>query len=200
MLMDRAKITGVVLAGGRGRRMGGIDKGLVEFNGRPMISYALDALRCVADTVLINANRNHETYSDLGYPVISDLTGDYDGPLAGILTAMKAAKTPYLLTMPCDCPLLRGELLIRLPEAYFNNNADCCAAHDGERLHPVFLFLGTVLTGSLEHYLDSSDRKIDRWLGKHNLVQADFSDHRHMFSNINTPEQCAELENIQVCE
>lgn len=200
MLIDQAKITGVVLAGGRGQRMGGIDKGLVEINGRPMISYAIEALRRAADTVLINANRNHDTYRALGFPVVSDLNGDYDGPLAGVLAAMKAATTPYLLAMPCDCPLFRGDLLLRLPEAYAKENADCCAAYDGERLHPVFLFLGTVLTSSLENYLERGDRKIDRWLNMHKLTQADFSDDPDVLANINTPEQRAKLESLQTCD
>ena len=142
MRATKASITGVVLAGGRARRMGGEDKGLLPFRGQPLVSCALDALKAQADTVLINANRNLDEYRALGYPVIQDGTTTFDGPLAGLLSAMRAANTPYILIAPCDAPLMTGDLLERLVSR-FNAVQDSglppelCAAHDGERLHPV---------------------------------------------------------------
>lgn len=197
MILDRAKITGVVLAGGRGRRMGGQDKGLIRFKGRPLAGYALEALDSVAAHILINANRNREAYARFGYPVVSDRTDTYDGPLAGLLTAMRAAETPYVLTVPCDSPLVTGQLLERLCRTMQETGAELCAAHDGERLHPVFLLAERRLADSLERYLASGQRKIDLWFEQHRLALADFSDHPELFANINTPEELAALENTE---
>jgi molybdopterin-guanine dinucleotide biosynthesis protein A len=195
MILERAKITGVLLAGGRGRRMGGKDKGLILFKGRPLSSYALEALDSVAGHILINANRNLEAYARFGYPVIADRTDGFYGPLAGLLSAMRAAETPYVLTVPCDSPLVTGRLLERLCRTMQETGAELCAAHDGERLHPVFLLAERRLADSLERYLAGGRRKLDRWLEQHRLVLADFSDHPELFANINTEEELAALEN-----
>ena len=190
----RAQITGVVLAGGRGRRMGGADKGLLECRGRPLVSYALDALRQIAGTVCINANRNLPEYAHLGVPVIADRTDSFDGPLAGLLSAMQAAETEYVLTVPCDSPLVDGESLGRLHAKLEEEGAGMCAAHDGERMHPVFLIARRSLAPDLEAYLASGQRKMETWLKSHSLALADFSDHPEWFANINTPEDLAEWE------
>jgi|GEM_PF-8686 len=194
MILERAKITGVVLAGGRARRMGGEDKGLIGFKGRPLASYALEALDSVAAHILINANRNRDAYARFGYPVIADRTDTFDGPLAGLLSAMRAAETPYVLTVPCDSPLVTGRLLERLCRAMAETGAELCAAHDGERLQPVFLLADRRLADSLERYLASGQRKIDLWIEQHRLALADFGDHPELFANINTPEELASLE------
>lgn len=191
---ERAKITGVVLAGGRARRMGGGDKGLLTFKGRALVAYALDALKAAAGPILINANRNLEEYAGFGYPVVADQTGAFDGPLAGLLSAMKLAQTPYVLTVPCDSPLIDGALLERLYLTLKAENAEICAAHDGERLHPVFLIAECRLAPGLEAYLASGQRKIDLWLNQHKLALADYSDHPELFANINTPEELRALE------
>ncbi len=195
MILERAKITGVILAGGRGRRMGGQDKGLIRFRGSPLASYALEALDSVAAHILINANRNREAYARFGYPVVSDRTDSFDGPLAGLLSAMRAAETPYVLTVPCDSPLVTGQLLERLCRTMQETGAELCAAHDGERLHPVFLLAERCLADSLDRYLAKGQRKIDLWFEQHRLALADFSDHPELFANINTPEELAALEN-----
>lgn len=194
MILERAKITGVVLAGGRGRRMGGEDKGLIRFRGRPLVSYALEALDSVAGHILINANRNREAYARFGYPVVSDRTDSFDGPLAGLLSTMRAAETPYVLTVPCDSPLVTGRLLERLCRTMQETGAELCAAHDGKRLHPVFLLAERSLADSLDRYLASGQRKVDLWFEQHRLALADFSDHPELFANINTPEELAALE------
>jgi FdhD protein len=194
MIAERAKITGVVLAGGRAKRMGGADKGLLPFKGRPLAAYALDALKAVVGSILINANRNQKEYAVFGYPVIADATGAFDGPLAGLFSAMQHADTPYVMTVPCDSPLIDGALLERLYRTLQAENAEICAAHDGERLHPVFLIAERRLAPSLEAYLATGQRKIDLWLKRHKLALADYSDHPELFANVNTPEELAALE------
>lgn len=194
MVSERAKITGVVLAGGRARRMGGVDKGLILFRGRPLAAYALEALASVAGRILISANRNREAYARFGYPVVADANDRFDGPLAGLLSAMRAADTPYVLTVPCDTPGVTGWMLERLPAALAAASAELCAAHDGERRHPVFLLAERGLADDLENYLAGGGRKVDTWLDRHLLALADFSGHPELFANINTPEELAELE------
>ncbi len=195
MMNDQNKVTGVVLAGGLARRMNNQDKGLVDYNNRPMVSYAIDAIAQVASTVFINANRNLAEYKKLGYPVISDQTDSFDGPLAGVLSAMENAKTDILCVMPCDSPLIRAEHLTQLIDALTENNADITVAFDGERIHPVFLALKTSLQASLKQYLERGDRKIDLWLAQHNLLKVDFSDDADIFLNINTLDELNALEN-----
>ncbi len=198
MISERAKITGVVLAGGRARRMGGVDKGLMLFRDRPLVAYALEALAAVADRILINANRHHEDYARFGYPVVADGSTNFDGPLAGVLGAMRTAETPYVLTVPCDAPLMTGHLLQRLVTARAATDAELCAAHDGERLHPVFLLAERRLADDLDAYLAEGQRKVETWLHRHRLALADFSDQAALFANLNTPEELAALEQATV--
>lgn len=191
---DQTKVTGTVLAGGLARRMDNQDKGLVMFKGRPMVEYALQAMAPVVDWVLINANRNQQQYQQFGYPVIADQTDTFDGPLAGILTAMLHSQTEVLLVMPCDTPLVRSNHLQKLLQTLQTTGADICVAFDGERMHPVFLALKTELQASLNDYLASGERKIDRWLVQHDLVKVDFSDQQQIFRNINTLDELSDLE------
>lgn len=187
-------VTGEVLAGGRARRMGGGDKGLIDFAGKPLVTYALAALNLVTDHILINANRNQEIYAAFGYPVVVDHRGEFDGPLAGVLSGMDYCSTRYLLTVPCDCPLISGQALNRMIEAVRNSASDCFVASDGDRLHPVFLLLDCNLVDSLKAYMNSGQRKIDTWLNQHNLCEVDFSDQPEIFRNVNTPDDLAALE------
>jgi molybdopterin-guanine dinucleotide biosynthesis protein A len=183
----RQAVTGLVLAGGQARRMGGLDKGLVELAGRPMIEYALDALRPQVGVVLINANRNLETYRRYGHAVLPDALEGYLGPLAGTLTALRAIDTPYLLTVPCDSPLLATDLAGRMYRASRTVDAEITVAHDGERQQPVFLLLRREVTPGLEAFLASGGRKIDQWFRRHRLAEADLSGDRDSFVNVNDP-------------
>lgn len=187
-------LTGVVLAGGEARRMGGRDKGLIPLHGRPLVRYALDALSQVAGQVFINANRHREEYAQLGYPVIGDGSERYDGPLAGMLASLRTATTPYVLVIPCDCPLLQAAHLRRLHDALLAENAEACVAHDGVWLNPVFAVLHRSLADDLQAYMDKGLRKIDLWLKQHKLVVVDFSADADLFRNANTPEELAALE------
>lgn len=181
-------ITAVVLAGGRGRRMGGQDKGLLTYQGRLLVEYPLTVLQGLAAKVYLNANRNLEEYAKLGFPLLPDQTQAFDGPLAGLLSAMLAADTPYILTAPCDCPKLQPELFQRLWAKLDAEQAELCAPIDGTRMHPVFLLGKTDLREDLADYLARGERKVETWLKSHRLVLADCSDHPEWFININTPE------------
>ena len=191
---NQTKVTGVILAGGLSRRMSNQDKGLINYKGRPMVSYAIAALTPVANQTIINANRNREQYQAFELPVITDQTDSFDGPLAGVLTAMIYTDADVLLVMPCDSPLIKAEHLQKLLTTRAENNADVAVAFDGERLHPVFLAIKTSLKTSLKDYLASGQRKIDHWLEQQKMVKADFSNEPEIFININTMTELSELE------
>ncbi|KAA3626682.1 MAG: molybdenum cofactor guanylyltransferase [Proteobacteria bacterium] len=191
---NRLSLTGVALAGGMGRRMGGQDKGLILLAGRPMIEYVLDALRDQVDSLIISANRNQEVYAAYGVPVVSDDIGNYFGPLAGMTSAMNVAPAGLLLTAPCDSPLVAKDYASRMRQALVENRAEIAVAHDGERLQPVFALLLTSLRQDLIGFLESGERKIDRWYSRHRMVEVDFSDRAEMFLNVNRPEDREALE------
>lgn len=187
-------VAGVILAGGLARRMNNQDKGLILYHGRPLVCYAIDALASAMSEIIINANRNIEQYGQFGRPVVPDQTASFDGPLAGILTAMLHTRAEVLVVLPCDSPLIRTEHVLKLLEARTDGDAEIAAAHDGERLHPVFLALKTGLKDSLQDYLSRGERKIDRWLEQHKLVLADFRATPNIFTNVNTMTELAALE------
>ncbi len=190
----RNQVTGIILAGGLARRMGGVDKGLVPINDRPMIAWVIDALRVQVADILINANRNHDKYSEFGCAVIDDGNSEFRGPLAGFARGMQAAKTPWIVVVPCDSPLICGDLVRRLHAALANEDSQIAVAHDGERLQPVFAMLHRDLFADLVEYLDGGGRKIDHWYERHGYASADFSDAIDTFSNVNAPADKQELE------
>jgi len=193
-------ITGVILAGGAGRRMGGVDKGLVELAGKPLARHVLDALAPQVDTVLVSANRNAVEYRKLGCAVVGDGEGEggegYRGPLAGMLSGMKKAATPLALFVPCDAPFLPTDLAARLRAA---GGCDIAVAHDGARLQPVFCLLRTALADSLVQFLAGGGRKIELWFDRHNVRRVDFSDNPGGFANINSPADLARAEEKLKC-
>ncbi|MCL4111211.1 UNVERIFIED_CONTAM: hypothetical protein GTU68_043124 [Idotea baltica] len=188
MTINKSQITAVILAGGKGRRLGGQDKGLVEYQGKPLIQHVLDIIAPQVDKILINANRNHENYQAFGYDVINDELSDFQGPLAGFASAMQTSTSDYILTMPCDGPHLPDDYVARLMNATNNENT-VIVAHDGERLQPVHALIPISLLDSLIEFLESGDRKIDRWYAQNKMVTADFSDKPKVFFNVNTEEQ-----------
>ena len=191
MIIHNTDITAVILAGGMGRRMGGLDKGLIEFEGRLLVEILIAKLQKQNVNIIINANRNQSVYETYGFPVISNQLSDYQGPLAGFASAIAAVESQYILTLPCDSPLLSDQYIERfvkchnLPE---NQCAPISVAYDGERLQPVHALINVDLFESLNTFLDSGDRKIDRWYAQHEFNRVDFSDQSDMFKNINTPE------------
>lgn len=193
---DRGETSGVILAGGRARRMGGVDKGLMLFAGRPLISYAIEALRPLCREVFINVNRSHERYRQFGLPLIEDTIGGFAGPLAGILAALEVMETPFCLVVPCDAPALTSEIMGQILGTLIERGAEIAMASDGERLHPVVMALRTSLRGSLRSYLEKGGRKIDRWTEGHKTLVVEFRDRKEAFINLNTPEELAKLERL----
>jgi molybdopterin-guanine dinucleotide biosynthesis protein A len=191
LIISPENITAVILAGGLGRRMGGVDKGLQLIHGKPMVQHALNRLQPQVGKVLINANRHLDDYKGFGVPVCSDSISGYAGPLAGIHAALLQTDTPYLVTVPCDSPLLPNDLVSRLSVAVSEHSADAAVVvtEDGEQRqrHPVFLFLKSDVRSSLEHYLNNGGRKVDDWLASLNCVDVLFEDET-AFTNVNTPE------------
>ncbi len=193
---NQTKVAGVILAGGRARRMNNKDKGLVIFNDRPMVSYAIAAMVPVVDCMFINANRNIDQYRQFGWPVISDQTDSFDGPLAGVLTAMIHADADVLAVLPCDSPLIKTQHLQKLLSVRAENNADVAVAFDGLSLHPVFCAVKTTLQSSLQDYLGGGRRKVASWLEQQNLVRVDFSLESEIFRNINTMAELSVLQEV----
>ena len=182
-------ITAVILAGGKGRRMGGKDKGLVKFADKPLIQSVIEKILPQVEHIIINANRNTSDYEAFGYQVISDAVNDFQGPLAGFMAAMEFVTTKYIVFVPCDGPMLSDELVNRLARQLLKDNADIAVAHDGHRMQPVYVLISTHLRHSLEQYLLSNKRKIDQWYANHRVTIVDFSDTPDTFININTHQE-----------
>jgi molybdopterin-guanine dinucleotide biosynthesis protein A len=204
--MNPIRITGLILAGGRGSRMGGIDKGLQNFNGTPLVHHALTRLQAqqgdlIADTMIV-ANRNQSIYQSLGVQVLSDSTADFAGPLAGFLTGLEHCQTSHLLTVPCDSPMFPLNLALQLLEAMTQADADIALAaareEDGViRAQPVFCLMKVTLRESLSQFMQAGGRKVDAWTAQHATVVIPFDmpdiDPRAFF-NANTLEELHRLE------
>lgn len=184
--MPKEDITGVILAGGRAKRMGGIDKGLLELRGKPMITHVLERLTPQVSRVIINANRNLADYRCWAETVVKDSTGEYNGPLAGMASGLEVTGTRYMLTCPCDSPLLASDLAERMYIQSVAEQAEVAVASDGSRLHPVFLLIHRTLLPSILAFLEAGERKIDRWFEQHRFTIVDFSDKPETFLNVNT--------------
>jgi molybdenum cofactor guanylyltransferase len=179
-------VTGLILAGGRGSRMGDVDKGLQAFGGKPMIEHVLDRFAPQVDTVIINANRNLAIYQTYGYPVVPDAIDGFAGPLAGLHIGMTSAHTPLIATAPCDSPFLPLDLIARLHQALVSQNADLAVAKTAEQAHPVFCLTKTALEPHLRNFLESGQRKIDKWYASLHVIDVLFDDKPDAFANINT--------------
>ena len=189
-------ITAAILAGGRGTRMGGVDKGLEELSGRPLVAHIITALTPQCGTLLINANRNQPLYAAFGFPVVDDDNGEFLGPLAGMLSVLRAAQTDYVLCVPCDAPLLPADLTARLWQALMDNRAQASVARSTDGLQPVYVLLNRALADHLQSYLNSGARKTADWLRAVTAAEADFSDCPSMFLNMNTALDRAALTRI----
>lgn len=192
-----ADITGIVLAGGRATRMGGVDKGLQMHRGMPLALYTLLRLQHQVGTVMINANRNLAAYESMGVPVWPDARPDYPGPLAGMLAGLERCETPWLLTVPCDTPDFPEDLAARLAGAVVEHGADIAVAATREdgvlRTQPVFSLIRAMLMEDLMACLESGERKIDRWTARHHCVSVEFADAAAFF-NANTLDELRQLE------
>jgi len=189
-----SQVSGLLLAGGQARRMGGADKGLLTLGGRPLVAWGLERLASQVGEVMISANRNHTHYEQLGVSVISDGVSGYAGPLAGMAAGLGKASQDWVLNAPCDSPLLAKDYAARMYAAGASGEFDAVVAHDGKRLQPVFMMLNRQSQPSLEAFLAGGGRKIDLWLEDISHARVDFSDHEEMFLNVNTPEDLEEME------
>ena len=192
--MAMGNITGIILAGGQARRMGGQDKGLISLAGKPMIEYVLKAIEPQVDTIIINANRNQSLYEKYGFPVVADQIDGYCGPLAGMASGLEQAKTPFVVTVPCDSPFIPDDLVHKLYLTLQHEDAEICTARSNDRLQPVFTLMKSELFNSILDFLNNGERKIDKWFDKHRLAIADFSDQPDTFININSTEELDEIE------
>ncbi len=189
-----AALSAVILAGGRATRMGGADKGLIEFLGEPLAARICAGMESQATELMINANRNLDRYRQLGCKVVEDQLPGHQGPLAGMHAALAAAKYPWLLTIPCDGPFVHPGYARIMHTAAREQNVRLAVAHDGTRMQPVYSLIHRDLAPSLEQFLATGERKIDRWHAQHPFATVDFSAEPSMFININTPQQLAEME------
>lgn len=191
---QRDLITGVLLAGGQGSRMGGVDKGLVSLRGRPMAEWVLERLGPQVDELIINANQNAERYAAFGYPVFADRIGGFAGPLAGLHAALAVARHPLVATAPCDSPFLPADLVERLHAALVAETADLAVAHTFDQAHPVFCLCRRGVLAHLGAFLESGGRKIDRWYSTLKVARVRFDDQEDAFRNINTRDELRDLE------
>jgi molybdopterin-guanine dinucleotide biosynthesis protein A len=196
MSIDKNDITGLILAGGRGSRMGGVDKGLQNHHGMPLALHALLRLQPQVGAMLINANRNLGAYESMGVPVWPDALPDYPGPLAGMLAGLERCTTPYLVTVPCDTPNFPDDLVERLANALEGDeDIAMVATREGSELvrQPVFLLMKATLLESLIAYLHAGERKIDPWTAQQRRVLVEFEDPAAFF-NANTLEELRQLQ------
>ncbi|MDN8601781.1 molybdenum cofactor guanylyltransferase MobA [Citrobacter enshiensis] len=188
MNLDSA-ITGVVLAGGKARRMGGADKGLLELDGKPLWKHVADNLLSQLETVVINANRHRDIYQKSGLRVIPDSLADFPGPLAGMLSVFLQEKGDWFLFCPCDTPYIPRDLVARLKAQ--RSDAAVAWVHDGERDHPTIALVNRSVQPLLQDYLQSGERRVMVFMRLAGGHAVDFSDQKDAFVNVNTPEELA---------
>ncbi|WP_025600378.1 molybdenum cofactor guanylyltransferase MobA [Burkholderia sp. WSM2230] len=200
----RDQLTGLVLAGGRGIRMGGVDKGLQALHGEPLAAHVLRRLAPQTGALLISANRHPDIYAALGArfgaKIVADTLPEFPGPLAGLLAGLRAAHSDYLLSAPCDTPWLPADLAERLADAFAANGADIATVTTSDAegkvsLHPVFALLRTGLADDLAAFLEAGERKVRAWYARHKTVEVAFADER-AFYNINSLQELADLEHL----
>ncbi|WP_417330025.1 molybdenum cofactor guanylyltransferase MobA [Halomonas cupida] len=191
--MDPGALTGLVLAGGQGQRMGGVGKGLVEFAGAPLVSWAIRCLRPHVGEVLVSANRHLEQYAAVADRVVEDIEAGFHGPLMGIYSGLRAARSEWVVIVPCDSPLLPDDLVARLARVV-ETGADIAIADDGERRHPVVAMMRQALHRDLGLALASGERKVGRWYARHECRPVDVSDCAEAFTNLNSEAERSALE------
>ncbi len=180
-------VTGIVLAGGQGRRMGTVDKGLQPLRGKPMVAAVIERLAPQVDEILINANQNLDAYAQFGHRVVPDAIGGFAGPLAGLQAGLSAARHALVLTVPCDSPFLPADLFARLRKQLGEN--DLAVARTGDQPHPVFALVRASVLRNLEAFLAGGGRKIDAWYASLSVIEVAFDDEADAFRNINTREE-----------
>lgn len=191
-------VTGVILSGGRGSRMGGVDKGLLPFRGRAMLEWVLDRIEPQVAEVLISANQNLDRYLAFGHPVLTDRISGFAGPLAGLHAGLCVARCELVMMVPCDSPFLPLDLVQRMTDALESAGADIAVARSGERRHSAFCLCRVSVLDELAAFLDSGERKVDAWYASSaNVSEVLFNDRDDSFHNINTPEELRALEALR---
>jgi molybdopterin-guanine dinucleotide biosynthesis protein A len=185
------EVSGIILAGGRGRRMGEVDKGWIELAGRPLVRHVLDRLTSQVDDIVISANRSLERYRALGYAVVSDVYPGFAGPLAGLHAALPYVQHETVASVPCDCPGLPLDLVARLQEPLESRRLDVVVAKSGGRVHPVFCLCRRSVWRGLDAFLAGGGRKVESWYAGLAHAEVSFDDQLEAFRNINAPEDLA---------
>jgi len=202
--ISRFNIAGSVLAGGQGQRMGGVDKGLLEIAGKPMVAWAIERLAPQVAQLMINANRSREQYLQFAGDVVADEASKdgeaFAGPLAGFLASMRATEAPYLLTLPCDAPFAPTNLAQRLGAALQDADADLAVAEAGGRLHPVHALMSTSLKTDLAEALAAGERQVTRWYDNQHCVRVNFGDAAEAFISVDTPDELAKQSRRQAAK
>ncbi|MEC9205662.1 MAG: molybdenum cofactor guanylyltransferase MobA [Pseudomonadota bacterium] len=181
--IDKKQLTALILAGGKSSRMEGNDKGLMKFNEKFLIQHLHSLANKFCNNVLVNANRNLDEYRAFGFTICNDLIDGYQGPLAGMYTGLEQAKTDYLITLPCDGPFINESYFKKM--ILLEKDFDINVAFDGNRVQPVYCLLRKDLKKSLKLFLESGQRKIDKWFESCSVNLIDFSNDEKMFININ---------------
>jgi len=187
----QSSVTGLILAGGKGSRMGGVDKGLQAFRGKRLVDHVYERFAPQVGGIIINANQNHEEYKTFGVRVVSDAIGGYAGPLAGLHAGLSVSKRPFLASVPCDSPFLPADLIERLYQRIDETGAELAVAKTGDQPHPVFSLMRRGVLDHLADFLKGGGRKIDAWYATLNVVEVVFDDEAEAFSNFNTLEELA---------
>jgi molybdopterin-guanine dinucleotide biosynthesis protein A len=190
-----SSVTGLILAGGKGSRMGGVDKGLQAFRGKRLVDHVYERFAPQVGGIIINANQNHDDYRSFGVRVVSDAIGGFAGPLAGLHAGLSVSKRPFLASVPCDSPFLPADLVERLFKRLDDAGAELAVAKTGEQPHPVFSLMRRGVLDHLTDFLKGGGRKIDAWYATLNVVEVGFDDEPEAFSNINTREELQTWEN-----
>ena len=188
------KISAIILSGGRATRMNGLDKGLVQLQQKPLIAHVIARLKPQVDEIFINANREIAQYQVFGLPVLKDENEEFIGPLAGFSLGLQHAKHDYVLTVPCDSPLLPLDLVQRLMAALLEHGADIVVASSDSNAHPVFCLMRKTMLPSLLAYIESGERRVSAWQKSQQYIEVDFSDCNDAFTNLNTFDNLAALE------
>lgn len=181
------EITVIILAGGKGERIGQRNKGLLQLDSSKLIQICLDKLQKIHTHLLISANDDLEQYKKFNIPVVSDKNKDYQGPLAGLLSCWPSVKTKYTMVIPVDSPLFPEDYTSKMQQAYLEHGG-ICVANDGERDQYLFLFFETSLFNDMKRFYDGGERSVKHWLKRHKVTRVDYSSARNAFFNINTPD------------
>jgi len=196
-MSDNNPITGLILAGGQGRRMGGVDKGLQEFRGKRLVDHVYARSAPQVGGIIVNANQNHDAYATLGVPVVGDALGPFAGPLAGLHAGLCASRRPYLVSVPCDSPFLPDDLVARMFAALESSGAEIAVPKTGQWQQPVFCLVRSGVLDHLGDYLKNGGRKVDAWYATLRLAEVAFDDEEEAFSNINTSDELNALQTKQ---